>query len=327
MTKLFDIWQIQDSLKKSGTIKEKDIKVGGLIWKTLHKELNGVKNVYFSPTHILHNIPIEYLPINNNDNYFCDTMNFYRLSSTIELTKSKIERKYKNAVLYGGLEYEHPSNYENKKGNERSGFDPLFNTTTEISQIRIFLEKSGIECHSFSGLNGDKSSFQNLSKQDIDILHLATHGMWIETGTPLVVDKALSGSFLALSKANNHFEEENNDGRITALEISNLDLSHIDLTVLSACESGLGEFGFDDGLLGLQRGLKIAGINTILMSLGKVDDEATSILMVEFYKNLMSGKTKLQSLKDAQKHLRQVDNGKFDAPKYWASFIMLDGLN
>ena len=51
------------------------------------------------------------------------------------------------------------------------------------------------------------------------------------------------------------------------------------------------------------------------------------ILMVDFYKNLMSGKTKHQSLKDAQKHLRQVDNGKYDAPKYWASFIMLDGLN
>ncbi len=99
------------------------------------------------------------------------------------------------------------------------------------------------------------------------------------------------------------------------------------MAVLSACESALGEYGFDDGLLGLQRGLKIAGANTILMSLDKVDDEATKILMVEFYKNLMNGKTKHQSLRDAQKHLRQVENGKYNDPKYWASFIMLDGLN
>ena len=63
------------------------------------------------------------------------------------------------------------------------------------------------------------------------------------------------------------------------------------------------------------------------MSLDKVDDEATKILMVEFYKNLMNGKTKHQSLRDAQKHLRQVENGKYNDPKYWASFIMLDGLN
>ena len=60
--------------------------------------------------------------------------------------------------------------------------------------------------------------------------------------------------------------------------------------------------------------------------LNKVDDEATRILMVEFYKNLMSGKTKQQSLKNAQQFLRSVENGKYDNPKYWASFIMLDGI-
>jgi len=63
------------------------------------------------------------------------------------------------------------------------------------------------------------------------------------------------------------------------------------------------------------------------MSLWKVDDTATRILMVEFYKNLMNGKSKHQSFKDAQKYLRQFDNGKYDKPEYWASFIMLDGLN
>ena len=63
------------------------------------------------------------------------------------------------------------------------------------------------------------------------------------------------------------------------------------------------------------------------MSLDKVDDEATKILMVEFYRNLMTGKTKYQSLKEAQQHLRQVENGKYNDPRYWGSFIMLDGLN
>ena len=89
----------------------------------------------------------------------------------------------------------------------------------------------------------------------------------------------------------------------------------------------MGEYGIDDSIMGLQRGFKIAGANTILMSIDKVDDEATKILMVEFYRNLMRGNTKHQSLKDAQKHLRQVENGKYDKPEYWASFIMLDGLN
>ena len=81
------------------------------------------------------------------------------------------------------------------------------------------------------------------------------------------------------------------------------------------------------GVYGLQRGFKKAGANTILMSLDRVDDEATQILMVEFYRNLLEGKSKRQSLKDSQNHLRQIEKGKYDDPKYWASFIMLDGLN
>ena len=106
-----------------------------------------------------------------------------------------------------------------------------------------------------------------------------------------------------------------------------LDLRGLDLVVLSACQTGLGDIISGEGVFGLQRGFKKAGAKTILMSLDKVDDEATRILMVEFYKNLMSGKTKHQSLRDAQQYLRKVDNGKYDDPKYWASFIMLDGLN
>ena len=82
----------------------------------------------------------------------------------------------------------------------------------------------------------------------------------------------------------------------------------------------------NEGVFGLQRGFKKAGVKTILMSLDKVDDEATKILMVEFYKNLISGKTKHQSLQEAQKHLRQVENGKYDKPEYWAAFILLDGI-
>lgn len=329
MIKLFNILQIQDSLNTCTTQKEKDIIIGKLIWKNLRKELVGVKKVYFSPTSFLHNIAIEYLPINDFE-YYSDSLEFYRLSSTIELTKSRTKKRYKRATLYGGLEYENDLNYKNKENKhkiDRSGFEPLYNTINEITMIRDILEGSGIKCVSFSGTDGDKASIYKLSGQDFDILHLATHGIWVKTGLPLDEDIPLSNSFLALSKANNYFDKASNNGIVTALEISALDFTNLDLVILSACESALGEFGFDDGILGLQRGFKKAGANTIIMSLDKVDDEATMILMVEFYRNLMSGKTKHQSLEDAQQSLRKVENGKYDNPKYWASFIMLDGIN
>jgi CHAT domain-containing protein len=72
----------------------------------------------------------------------------------------------------------------------------------------------------------------------------------------------------------------------------------------------------------LQRGFKLAGANTLLMSLWKVDDEATKVLMTEFYKNYLSGKTKRESLSLAQKTLRTT----YPEPEYWAAFILLDAL-
>ena len=144
-------------------------------------------------------------------------------------------------------------------------------------------------------------------------------------------DISLTRSALVMSGGNKLLRRESislkeDDEILTALEISNLEFKELDLVVLSACQTALGDVD-SEGVYGLQRGFKKAGANTILMSLDKVDDEATKILMVEFYRNLMSGKTKHQSLKDAQKYLRQIDNGKYDKPEYWASFILLDGLN
>ena len=145
-------------------------------------------------------------------------------------------------------------------------------------------------------------------------------------------DKPMTRSGLLFSGCNRVFRHEQipegeEDGILTAHEIAMLDLRGLDLVVLSACQTGLGDVISGEGVFGLQRGFKKAGANTILMSLNKVDDEATRMLMVEFYRNLMNGKTKRQSLKDAQQYLRKVDNGKYDAPKYWASFIMLDGID
>ena len=114
------------------------------------------------------------------------------------------------------------------------------------------------------------------------------------------------------------------DGVLTALELSNMNLGRVDMVVMSACESGLGETS-GEGVFGLQRGFKLAGANTLLMSLWKVDDTATQKLMAEFYRNYLSGKSKQESLTLAQQSLR--NNAKYSDPEYWAAFILLDGIN
>lgn len=95
------------------------------------------------------------------------------------------------------------------------------------------------------------------------------------------------------------------------------------MAVLSACETRLGKLS-DDGVFGLQRGFKNAGVHTLMMSLKNVYDESTAEMMVSFYKHYISGATKREALVKAQEDVR--NKGFVDA-KYWASFILLDAID
>jgi CHAT domain-containing protein len=236
----------------------------------------------------------------------------------------------------------------------RSSFEYLEGTKKEADMIADDMKRHRISYIYYSGINGTEESFKKLDGTKPQTMHIATHGFYyteteaeksqfarppmvliaggIQKTGQFIEDKPMTRSGLLFSGCNRAFRHEQiqkgeEDGILTAQEIAMLDLRGLDLVVLSACQTGLGDVISGEGVFGLQRGLKKAGAKTVMMSLDKVDDEATRILMVEFYRNLMNGKTKRQSLYDAQQYLRKVDNGKYDAPKYWASFIMLDGLN
>jgi CHAT domain-containing protein/TolA-binding protein len=358
--------QIQKVLEKGGKTGE----LYQLIWDPIVRKSNNAKTIYFSPSGILNNIGIEYVDINEYEN-ITDKYNLHRLSSTREII-NKPNSKCKTAALYGGLDYSVDSdvllaqNKMNDRGinssvmyrglsdslSVRNSFEPLYNTKSEISEIGETLKNGDVSVSIYSETYGTEESFKELSGKGLNLIHLATHGMYIgaseaeskKKGSNLSFiqiddsdrgviqeDMSLTRSFLVMSggdmlPSHKSIPDNLEDGILTATEISKLDLRELDLVVLSACQTALGDVD-NEGVYGLQRGFKKAGANTILMSLDKVDDEATKILMVEFYKNLMSGKTKHQSLKNAQKYLRQVENGKYDKPEYWASFIMLDGLN
>ncbi len=358
-------YQIHDVMKSDNT--------GGLyrlIWNPILQKCKDVNTLFFSPAGILNNIGIEYVDINEHEN-ISDKYALYRLSSTREIIEKK-ESVCKNAALYGGLEYSVDTNIllaQNLRSgggasssvmyrglsdslSARNSFEPLYNTKTEIVEIEKALKKGNVKVSMYRDTFGTEESFKALSGKRINLIHLATHGMYIgaseaesrkresnlsfiqleENGRGQIQeDKSLSRSFLVMSggdmlPSRKEVPDNLEDGILTASEISKLDLRGLDLVVLSACQTALGDVD-NEGVYGLQRGFKKAGAKTILMSLDKVDDEATKLLMVEFYKNLMAGNSKYQSLKRAQKHLRQVGNGKYNKPEYWASFILLDGLN
>ena len=347
MTTLFE-----ESLLKavSDTLYYQCEELTHLVWTPLLSEFEGIKKIYFSPTGVLFNIGIEYLP--GMENHY-----IYRLSSTRELMTKKDSISTTRAVLYGGLDYytkietkaegaHSTTRHADVRGmGLRGGKEYLKHTKIEVEKIGEEFRKAQWVCQFDTASIGTEESFKSLSGEKIGCLHIATHGFYYtpeeaeNAGLNLnhlnnyiasTEDKALTRSGLIMAGANHILEGEQlpddaEDGILTAREIANVDLNGLDLVVLSACQTGLGDLSQGEGVFGLQRGFKKAGVNSILMSLWEIDDNATQILMTQFYKNWLAGRSKHQSLILAQKYLRETEDGRYNEPKYWAAFILLDG--
>jgi CHAT domain-containing protein len=187
------------------------------------------------------------------------------------------------------------------------------------------------------GTEGTEAAFKSLSGQGQRLIHIATHGFFYnETDSTFarfnLGDNPMVRSGLFLAGADNKWYGDGiphgvEDGFLTSLEISNLDFRGLDMVVLSACETGKGNIK-GDGVFGLQRGFKMASANSILMSLWKVNDEATCLLMSEFYKHWIGEcRSKHDALEMAKQTLRSHKEKHWDNPEFWAAFILLDGLD
>ena len=172
-------------------------------------------------------------------------------------------------------------------------------TEKEITGIESVLDKSGCTSKIFSGASATEESFKMIDDQPDKptVIHLATHGFFFaDPGSKGTAHEQEERSFkisanplirsgLILAGANHAWRtghsisSEAEDGILTAYEISQMDLSGTQLAVLSSCETGLGDIEGSEGVYGLQRAFKIAGVKYIIMSLWQVPDKQTSMLM------------------------------------------------
>jgi len=325
------------------------------IWSQLAQYLNDGDNIYYSPTGVLHQINLEVL-CDSTGTMVSDKYNMNRLSTIRQLCDAREKEMYYNSALFGGLSYDmdtnemltnslcfHDGSYIANRGfvsdaTLRSGWRYLPGSKTEIDSISSTLQKHDIKTIVYSGTTGTEEAFKNLSAKHTDILHLATHGFFYrneevtrKTFFQSIIDNemkpddnSLKRSGLILSGGQNVWEGKAlpsnvEDGILLSEEIASMDLSGTSMVVLSACETGLGDIT-SDGVFGLQRAFKMAGVQTLVMSLWKVDDNATSLMMQTFYEQLLSGKTKREAFNLAQKTVRE----KYPEPYYWAGFVMLD---
>ena len=221
----------------------------------------------------------------------------------------------------------------------RGGYKYLPGTKAEINAIAEMIDEQNRPSPiSFTGVHANEESFKAMDGNSPEILHIATHGFYLSDDSKVsgngyiqnlmpTTRKDMNMLYTGLLFAGaNHCWAGNppiegaEDGIMTADEISRIDLSKTRLLVLSACETARGRIDNVDGVFGLQRGFKKAGVGTIIMSLWDVDDLSTQLLMTNFYKELILGKSARQALHDAQKLVKLS----YPDPYYWAAFIVLD---
>ena len=322
------------------------------IWKPiLDVAGNNVKDIYFSPTGLLYQLPIESHTLADG-RMMSEAYRMHRLSSTRWLALNVSNDEGKDAVIYGGLAYDinvadmqkdalRYAQNRVKSSSQRlraaiiDEYPYLPGTKTEAERIAQTINQAGnnnIHAETLMASQGTEASFKSLDGQYKRIIHIASHGFYQKdaSSNQQSQDNVLNCSGLLFAGAQNQLQgkqlpQDIDDGVLTALEISQLDLRGLDLVALSACDTGQGHIT-SDGVFGLQRGFKKAGAQSILMSLWKVDDEATCLLMTEFYKNWMDGKTKYDALEAAKQTVRSHKEKGWDAPKYWAAFILLDAI-
>lgn len=221
-------------------------------------------------------------------------------------------------------------------------FQYLYGTQVEIDKIRQVLETEStkmIQVQQLQAKEADEAVIKQLLQQQAPaILHIASHGFFFEQGfkwnrcttcklQQIGQQVPLFRSGIALAQANKNWAVDapkdtvaQEDGILTAYELSNLNLSATELVVLSACETGRGDINNTEGVMGLQRAFKIAGCKQMILSLWKVPDEQTAELMTLFYTAYAKGIAIPVAFRQAQLTMSK----RYDNPYYWAAFVLIE---
>jgi tetratricopeptide (TPR) repeat protein len=351
-----------------------------LLWQPLAKHLGGVKTVLISPDGVLGTVPFAALPGRKEGTYLIEDVALAvvpvpQLLPQMLAPVPKEKRLKPSLLLVGDVNFD-SSQTAVASADERSAprgelqtWIPLPATQAEAAAVKdsfTNLFKAETVTDLRKGQARKTAVRQALVKSRY--AHLATHGFFAppalksalaDTGpgnsAGLFGREGVTGwhplllSGLVLAGANKEAKPGEEDGILTALEVSEMDLSGLELTVLSACETGLGKQAGGEGLLGLQRAFAVAGCRSVVASLWKVDDRATQALMAAFYRVWWGKKdiSRVEAVRQAQLTMLKEGVGSLESkalpmrgrvgkalpvrpgrkddrlpPYYWAAFVL-----
>lgn len=355
LLRLFSEDQIESLLGDNHTSKlYSDIlspKASDMIWTPLRKYVPDGAMVYYVPSGMMHQIAIESLAL-SDATLLGERYNFVRLSSAREVLDYDdglhVSSDYK-ATLIGGLTYEVDGNdmmaeskkYDispllatrggNRDYNNQEPFRYLDNSLPEVKEVAEVLKNKTISVSLLTGKEGTEEAFLAMTGDAPDVLLVSTHGFYYTADKNSAVsylsgyDDAMSLTGLIMAGANRAWRgdplpESVQSGILTASKIARLDLGGNEIVALSACQTGQGE-ATPEGVYGLQRAFKKAGVQTIIMTLWSVSDLSTKEFMTTFFQRLSENGWHKH---EAFEYAKQTIRSKYEEPYYWAPFVMLD---
>lgn len=326
------------------------------LWQPLEPLLDGVSRVFFSPTGYLNELAFPAIKCGDG-HCLADVYELHQMLSTgnlVELRENPVEGAVKRALVCGSIYYDAGQEElarsialsdgdvlasDDWRGvvadDEEFGYLPF--SRREVARVKQLLDENVADVKLLTGFEATEMAVREKGGGAPQLLHLATHGFFVHSDKEASENKflarfhntrytAMQRSGLAFVDANaawagNYPDDEACDGIMTANEVAALDLGNVRLAVLSACRTAVGYYS-PEGVYGMHRGFKQAGVRSILATLWNVNDHSTSRLMELFYENWLAGDTMQCAFTNAIKALRK----EFSSPFYWAPFVLMDAV-
>jgi tetratricopeptide (TPR) repeat protein len=328
-------------------VREKGQTLYNLLMSKVQAEVGTARHLLISPDSQLNLIPFAALVTPQNQ-YLVETHTITYLTSGRDLLRLQTETagrpSHQTPVIIANPDFDRPGNSESAPVASilNNGNPPEMPTQTSNQRsadlgTRKVARLAGTEQEAAAiaslfpnilRLEGSQAT-ENALKQlhSPSILHIATHGFFFadapsftpaNASTNLNNENPLLRSGLALAGFNVR-QSGSEDGVLTALEVAGLDLRGTRLVVLSACDTGLGGILNGEGVYGLRRAFVIAGAESQMVSLWRVNDEASAELMGKYYQLLKEGRDRSEALRQVQ--LEMIRSSDYSNPYFWSAFI------
>jgi CHAT domain-containing protein/predicted negative regulator of RcsB-dependent stress response len=308
---------------RSNNVRNTGKELYDLVFAPIRRVVGNTPKILLSPDSQLNLIPFaaltdengQYLLENFSIIYFSTGRDLIRLENSVKSRQTPVviaDPDYDNpGVAPSGQIFPSSRSVSSQRSSQLATVKvgPLPGTAAEARAIAPLLQGVTV----LTGRNATENAIKQV--QGPMLLHIATHGFFFEN---IKTENPLLRSGLALAGFNPR-QSGSEDGVLTALEASSLDLYGTKLVVLSACETGLGEVANGEGVYGLRRAFVMAGTETQIISLWAVDDFGTMDLMVGYYRGIYKGEPRAAALREQQ--LKMLANTRYEHPFFWAPFI------